>query len=255
MNRNSMIRWAGAGLSLMMAQGCAETPEETLGPEAGKDWTSPSIGMTFVWIEPLGIWVGETEVANAQYREKEPDHDSGQYLGRSLNGERQPAVFVNFGQAKAYAEWLSVQDGTELGVARYRLPSEEEWETFARCGDGREYPWGNAWPPRSGAAGNYRDEAYARAFDSDLRMEGYDDGQAATAPVDELWANPWGLRGVGGNVWEACAKDSSGESFGARRGGSWYGTYQADSMRIAHRSDARAGYRSNVTGFRLVLSR
>ena len=255
MNTDATIRWLGIGLSLFLAQGCADTEQQPIGPSPGENWTSPSTGMVFVWIEPLGIWVGETEVANALYRKKVADHDSGQYLGHSLNGERQPAAFVNFGQARAYAEWLSEQEKPELGGARYRLPSEEEWETFARCGDGREYPWGNDLPPPGGAAGNYRDEAYARAFGTDLHIEGYEDGHAATAPVEELWANPWGLRGVGGNVWEACAEDSSGESFGAWRGGSWHGPYQTDSLRIAHRAATRAGYRSNVGGFRLVLSR
>ena len=126
---------------------------------------------------------------------------------------------------------------------RYRLPSEQEWQTFAQVGDGREYPWGNNWPPPSGKSGNYSD-----------RISGYSSGYGVTAPVDELWKNPWGLYGVGGNVWEACASDSSGGSYGAWRGASWRADDQV-SLRCSFRLDIGGSYRFSSLGFRLVLSR
>ena len=225
------------------------------GPVVGKSWTSPSTGMEFVWIEKLGMWVGKYEVTNGEYRKKDRDHSSKEYKGHSLNGDRQPVVYVNFDvDAKAYAAWLTERDraaGRLPTEYHYRLPSEQEWLTFAQCGRGWEYPWGDNWPPRSGQAGNYDDET---VFDSGRVDGGYRDGHAVTCDVAKSWANPWGLYGVGGNVWEACAKDSVGGSFGAWRGGSW--NYRnRDILRCSYRLSRGGSYRDYVGGFRLVLSR
>ena len=241
----------GLGLAAMlMAQGCGTRSDEAepkagdrKGPVEGRNWTSPATGMEFVWIPRIRMWVGKYEVTNAEYRKKEPNHSSQEFEGHSLNGDRQPVVYVNFDDAKSYAEWLTQQDRELLGGARYRLPSEREWETYARCGDNREYPWGNQWPPPSGMAVNYPD-----------RIEGYTSGFPVTAPVDKLWANPWGLHGVGGKVWEACASDSSGGRFGAWRGASWRNAYQ-DTLRVSYRVVGLGSHRLYNHGFRFVLAR
>ena len=237
-----------AGVLALAIAGCSSMQA---GPVEGQDWTSPATGMEFVWIDELEMWVGKYEVTNAEYRSKEQDHDSGEFLGHSLDGDRQPVVRVNFSDAKSYAQWLTRQDEDVLDGARYRLPSEDEWTTFAQCGDGRKYPWGNQWPPRSGQAGNYHGQEGAGTWG---KISGYNDGFPVTAPVDKLWRNPWGLYGVGGNVWEACAKDSSGGSFGAWRGASWYYDYQ-DYLRVSTRSVRVGSRRRYRYGFRLVLSR
>jgi len=228
--------------------------EEAKGPVRGQPWTSPSTGMEFVWIEKLGMWVGKYEVTNREYRKKSPDHDSKEYKGHSLNGDRQPVVYVSFDDAKAYAQWLTEQDrrsGRLPAGFRYRVPSEKEWVTFAQCGDGREYPWGDNWPPRSGQAGNYSDSASALSY----KIDGYNDGYPVTCDVAKSWANPWGLYGVGGNVWEACVADSSGGSFGAWRGASWFYSFQVY-LRCSYRYDFFGpSFRYYSYGFRLVLSR
>jgi len=231
-------------------------PAAAAGPEAGKARTvdlGGGVRMEFVWIKALKLWVGKYEVTNEQYRRKEPGHDSKQYKGNSLNGDRQPVVYVNFDDAKAYAQWLTEQErrsGSLPAGYRYRLPSEAEWMTFAQCGDGREYPWGNNWPPRSGQAGNYSDSASAWRY----KIDGYNDGHPVTCDVEKSWANPWGLYGVGGNVWECCAKDNSGGAFGAWRGASW-DHYGQGTLRCACRYGNFPSYRDDYDGFRLVLSR
>ena len=257
----------GLGLAAMlMAQGFGTRSDEVRhsqadeaepkagdrkGPVEGRNWTSPATGMEFVWIPQMKMWVGKYEVTNAEYRKKERRHDSKSYENHSLDGDRQPVVYVNFDDAKTYAEWLTHQDAAVLGGARYRLPSNGEWTTFAQCGDNREYPWGNQWPPPSGRAGNYHGQEGAGTWG---KISGYNDGFPVTAPVDKLWANPWGLHGVGGNVWEACASESSGGSFGAWRGACWC-DYTQDALRVSSRYDYDGSRRSNYYGFRLVLVR
>ena len=257
------IRWIGVarmavGVVLMTAvggHGQAERSDEPAaaeprGPVEGQNWISPATGMEFVWIPQMNLWVGKTEVTNAEYRRMHPDHDSGSFEGHCMNGDRQPVLLRDFDAIKAYIAWLTEQDAAVLDGARYRLPIEEEWETYARCGDDRTYPWGDEWPPPSGRAGNYSGEESLLSW----RIEGYDDGFPVTAPVDRLWANPWGLHGVGGNVWEACARDRTGERLAAWRGASWVsGTEEA--LRISFSFGDAHTRHFDAFGFRLVLSR
>ncbi|MFO7821328.1 MAG: SUMF1/EgtB/PvdO family nonheme iron enzyme [Lentisphaeria bacterium] len=219
------------------------------GPSEGAEWTSPTTGMEFVWIEALDCWVGKYEVTNEEYREKEPDHDSKDGEGHSLNGDRQPVVFVNYSDAQQYAKWLTEKDREVLGGAEYRLPTRDEWMTFAQCGDGREYPWGDNWPPPSGRAGNYSGQESAWWKN---KIDGYRDGHPVTCDVEKSWENPWGLYGVGGNVWE-CTSKSSGGDFDAWRGASW-GPYSRGALRCSYRLDDGASIRSRDGGFRLLLA-
>ena len=210
-------------------------------------WKSPKTGMVFVWVPALKVWVGKYEVTNGEYRKKIPTHNSKNYGVYSLNRDRQPVVYVNFEDAKAYAVWLTKQDKKSLGGTRYRLISEKEWETVARCGDGRGYPWGNTMPPKWG---NYSDSASPL----DEKIGGYTDGHAVTCDVEMSGENQWGLFGVGGNVQECCASDVSGSSFGAWRGASWL--YAAPKLlECAYRYELGESRRYYEFGFRLVLTR
>jgi serine/threonine-protein kinase len=224
------------------------------GPVAGQPWTVPEVGMEFVWIKPMNLWVGKYEMTNGEYRKKEPGHDSKTYDGLDLNGDRQPVVVVGWGDACAYAEWLTEREraaGRLPTGLRYRLPTEDEFMVYAQCGDGREYPWGNEWPPKSGQAGNYSGEESAWKG----RLAGYLDGHPATCVVEKSWANPWGLYGVGGNVWEGCASDTNPKpTFGGWRGACWAASPQ-ELLRCACRFPyGNASSKSPFTGFRLVLS-
>lgn len=226
-------------------------PDRSGGPVAGENWISPSTGMEFVWISRMRMWVGKFEVTNGEYRRKEPDHDSRSLDNHCLNGDRQPVVFVDFDDAKAYAEWMTEQDRAVLGGARYRLPSEDEFTRYAQCGRNWEYPWGNRWPPRSGHAGNYHGEEGA-LWRTQGFIEGYNDGHPVTCNVEESWENSWGLFGVGGNVSEFCASDGAGESFGSWRGASWRDHHQGH-LRVLAGRGLGGSRRRDYIGFRLVL--
>lgn len=157
--------------------------------------------MPFIWIEALDMWVAKYQVANDEFRRFRLDHDSGDYESHSLNEDRQPAVGLSYKDAFAFCEWLTDRD-QEQGLPKncfYRLPSHQEWTTFARCGDGRIYPWGNEWPP---LYGNYSDEAAQKCFPDWEPIENYNTGFPVTCPVEEAGKNTWDLVGVGGNTYE-----------------------------------------------------
>ena len=230
-------------------------PSGPAGPQLAQDWTVPDLGMAFVWIAQLKMWVGKYEVTNGEYRVFKPGHDSKDYKEHSLNGERQPVVYVNFDDACDYAKWLTDREraaGRLPDELRFRLPTKDEWLAFAQCGDGREYPWGGEYPPRSGQAGNYSGQESAYKG----KIDGYTDGHAVACDVSESWKNPWGLYGVGGNVWECCAKQADiKQPFGAWRGASWYCDFGV-SLRCSYRFLGIGGSCRDVNyGFRLVLSR
>ena len=246
---------------------------EVKGPDEGESWVSPSIGMDFVWVPALKLWVGKYEVTNNEYRRMAPEHDSKKINDEhTLNEDRQPVVFLYFEDTTAYANWLTERDKKWLNGLRYRVISEAEWQTCAQCGDGREYPWGNAMPPKRGnyadtAYKQYADTAYKQYADTTLKREiaggivivdGYTDGYVVTCPVEKSGANEWGIYGLGGNVWEGCASDASGSSFGAWRGAS-FANANADELRCAYREGLCVGGKGDcddtcVGGFRLVLS-
>jgi hypothetical protein len=223
-----------------------------------------AVVMQFVWVEALKMWVGKYEVTNDEYRRYKPEHNSGTFRGPwpysttepkeertwALNADREPVVRVNFDDMKEYAAWINRTRGDKIPPGyRVRLPSEAEFMTYAQCGDGRKYPWGNELPPKYG---NYHGQEGASTW---LKVDGYNDGYPVVCPVEQSGKNDWGLYGVGGNVYEACATDSDGASFGAWRGSCWraHGAAQVDLLctdRIANGGTGR-GYGN---GFRLLIA-
>jgi formylglycine-generating enzyme required for sulfatase activity len=162
------------------------------------------------------FYVATREVSNLQFRRFQPGHTSGRVGAESLDLDDQPVVRVTWQQAAAYCNWLSEREGLpKVYVERegrlqaaapvgtgYRLPTEAEWERVARYPGGAaalKYPWGPSLPVPPGA-GNYAD-AKARGLVAQV-LDGYDDGVAATAPVQSMGPNALGFLHLGGNVAE-----------------------------------------------------
>ena len=103
--------------------------------------------------------------------------------------QKDPAVCVNWQDAQAYVTWLNskVRENRPSdpdGV--YRLPSESEWEYAARGGREAARWWGES------IGSNYTNcDGCGSQWDG-----------KSTAPVDSFHANPFGLYGVLGNVWQ-----------------------------------------------------
>lgn len=74
----------------------------------------------------------------------------------------------------------------------------------------------------------------------------------ASCEVERSWANPWGLYGVGGNVWEPCTVDASPPSFLAWRGGAW--DQSEKKILMCDYRQFEVPHNRSTLGFRLVLS-
>ena len=201
--------------------------------------------------------IGKYEVTFQEYerfaaatgRARPNDHGWGR--------DRRPVINVSGKDAVAYADWLSKQTG-----ARYRLPTEAEWEYAARAGVGASRYWGDS--PDEGCA-------YANAADLDGKQMfvGWTamkcrDGQVYTAPVGSYHDNDFGLHDMLGNVMEwTCSlydKDNPApvqqcqEATGDRqlvvRGGSW--NDEPRNVRLADRHRTKPDFQDYFLGFRLV---
>lgn len=116
-----------------------------------------------------------------------------------------PVVCVSWNDAQKFCEWLSDKE-----KARYRLPSEAEWEYACRAGQTSWYSWGED-PDEAYVHGNVADGSLEAAqpnttrFQRAVRLNADDgDGVVFTAEVAHYRSNPWGLHDMHGNVWEWC---------------------------------------------------
>jgi formylglycine-generating enzyme required for sulfatase activity len=172
-----------------------------------------------------------------------------------------PASCVSFGDALAYVQWLSGKVG-----ARYRLPSEAEWEYAARAGSNALRSWGDDADMGCEHANSYDLVAAAR-YRLGWPEARCRDGHADLAPVGQFTANAFGLQDMIGNVREWVQDCATGSYVGRprdgrawewiggcderiQRGGSWL-TPPAES-RSAWRNSAPAGERAADTGFRVA---
>jgi formylglycine-generating enzyme required for sulfatase activity len=223
------------------------------------------------------FYLQTTEVTNAQFRQFQPSHKSGQVAGKSLNDPRQPAVQVSWQQAAAFCNWLSAKqglpafytqkDGIVTGykdsATGYRLPSEAEWAWAARASGETllQFPWGDTYPPTE-VTGNYADMSSESVTNQTL--PNYDDGHIVSAPVASFRPNQHALYGMGSNTSEwvhdvyvsSLDKKLGPNPLGSQtgdyytiRGASWRQSAEKE-LRLAHRDYGQAG-RDDV-GFRLA---
>ena len=224
------------------------------------------------------FYIQRREVTNAQFRQFEASHKSGQIEGNSLNREDQPAVRLSWQQAASFCNWLSRREGLkpfyrerqgivvgfEPAALGYRLPTEAEWAWVARVqGDTlKRFTWGEDFPPTS-VQENVADNS--SAYVTGRILNGYEDGYVVSAPVGTFPANHRGVFDLGGNVSEwihdvytipaasgVVVTDPLGAQSGDNytiRGASW-ALSRLPELRLSYRDYGQAG-RDDV-GFRLA---
>ena len=170
-------------------------------------------------------------------------------------GERNSVEVLDLSESNRFCECATnLMRSAELIAPeeRIRLPSEAEWEYFARAGSATLYSFGDD-------AGKLGDYAWFH-------------GNAAgnDPPVGAKKPNPWGLYDIHGYLWEWCADQAhpdykrapadsrSWSSEGVRgrgvlRGGSWKD--DAAKLSSSYRRLAPAALRDDAVGLRCVLSR
>ncbi len=167
-----------------------------------------------------------------------------------------PVIMVSWNDAQEYVTWLSKKTGQS-----YRLPSESEWEYFARAGE--ESDWLGGDPSRICEFGNIA------GSETGFRWQHESCKDAAvmeTLPVGSFKSNNFGIYDVIGNVaeWTLDCMNLSyldGPADGSAwnrgicssrmtRGGSWFtGTKE---IRLPARFNLKTGDRNDFTGFRVV---
>jgi formylglycine-generating enzyme required for sulfatase activity len=138
-----------------------------------------------------------------------------------------PVVMVSYGDAEAYAAWLSNKTGST-----WRLPTEAEWEKAARGPDGGMFPWGNE-------------------FDAH-KLNSHDAGPFTTVPVGSFpdGASPYGLLDAAGQVFEWTSNEA-GTGRHIVKGGSW-DDRGCGVCRPAARHSRPDGIKHILVGFRLL---
>ena len=147
------------------------------------------------WVD--GFYLDRYPVTNRKFERMIPGH--GKLRGQYSDADDQPAVYVNWYEARLFCRWRG---------PGFRLPTEEEWERAASWdparGVKRKYPWGDEFDP--------------------ARCNTREGGPDKTTPVG-MYPNgvsAYGCFDMAGNVWEWTESLwSEKEEDRVLRGGSW----------------------------------
>jgi formylglycine-generating enzyme required for sulfatase activity len=202
------------------------------------------------------LLVGETLVTQELYLLIMKEHKF------KFSGSKLPAESVSWNEAVDFCNQLSKLErlspaylSTSRGVKwdrdsnGYRLPTEAEWEYFARANTLYDYS----------GSDELNDIAWYQ-----------ENSEQRTHTVAQKEANAWGLYDVSGNLWEWCFDTYKASAYHDRgldptpnpvvegdgpkviRGGSW--SFEAEGLRVDHRSRLAAKFKTSRIGFRLVRS-
>ena len=142
----------------------------------------------FTFDIPYDFWISRFPVTNAQFAQyAERVHPAFKPPSDWQERSNHPVVGVSWNDAIAYCRWLNQEFASELGVSRFRLPTEAEWEKAARGEYGNEWPWGNTFDP---ARCNSRESGI--------------DGATPVGQFSPQGDGPYGAADMAGNVWEWC---------------------------------------------------
>ena len=228
---------------------CPECPEMVrvaagqfkMGSSAGDRTEKPV--RTVRILKPFAIGKYEVTIAQWQACVKDGGCKYTPSLGKAKPND--PVRKLSWSDAMRYVAWLVKKTGQ-----KYRLPTEAEWEYAARAGSDSRYWWGDRMAP--GVADCKKcDPSWNRKLPQSVGRDK---------------ANPFGLHGVAGGVWEWTADcwhnnyasaPSDGRAWDAAdcrgrvlRGGSWRNdaNYARSSSRLKYDFDVR--YSTN--GFRVA---
>jgi formylglycine-generating enzyme required for sulfatase activity len=164
--------------------------------------------------------------------------------------DRDPVVCVTWQDARAFCEWLSLQENRT-----YRLPTEAEWEYACRAGTTTPFAFGASL---SSFQANFNGEF---PYGADAGRGPY---QERPVSVGSYQPNPFGIHDMHGNVTEWCADgyqdygaapqtDPHGplsSEYRVHRGGSWF--HQGQLARAAMRGKKWPDVAFSFLGFRVA---
>ena len=188
-----------------------------------------------VVVLPRPFYLGKFEVTQAEWAlvmgaERNP---SG---FRSPDGRR-PVEEVTWPACQEFLRRLAERE--QVPAARYRLPTEEEWEYACRAGTQTAWCFGDDEPLLPFYAGYQANSKWG------------------SHPVGQYRPNAWGFHDLHGNVWEWCQNDYyfydtkvADSQRKSLRGGTWY--HHADDCRSASRFRYTHATHGNMLGLRVL---
>ncbi len=154
-------------------------------------------------------FLGLHEVTQAEW-ENVMSSNPSQYSGKPDN----PVESISWEQAAQFCNELSRINGYEPvydestwernpDADGFRLPTEAEWEYACRAGTTTRFSFGDALDASDAG------DSFSKTLDEHLWWRGNNGGTSTyfgsgTKPVGVKLANPWGLKGMHGNVSEWC---------------------------------------------------